>query len=71
MQKRASGGAGSPHDGQALVIGLPQLMQKRACSGLGVEHDPHIGASANQITPSRSFVLVTIRTLDGREAPGL
>ena len=25
-------------------------MQKRACAGFGVEHDPHVASSASQIT---------------------
>jgi len=41
MQKRASGGTASPHDGQRSWSGDPQFMQKRAPSGFWDEQFPH------------------------------
>jgi hypothetical protein len=37
MQKRASGGADSPHEGQRRSNAAPQLMQKRAPCGFSLE----------------------------------
>jgi hypothetical protein len=42
MQKRASGGAGSPQFGQRRSSALPQFMQKRAPAGFWV---PQAGQS--------------------------
>ena len=36
MQKRASGGAFVPHEGQRLSRRAPQFMQKRASGGFSV-----------------------------------
>jgi hypothetical protein len=53
MQKRASGGASAPQDGQERASAVPQEKQNLAPSGTSVEQDGHVRELMPSVWPGR------------------